>query len=224
MKDHETEAVLFDFSGTLFRIEPVLDWYRAEAPAGLTEEQLAVTARALAEAGAQPGGPQPLLPPPGWETRDDSAELHRRLYTAQARAVLGDDDLADRLYRRHRQPAAWRSYPDTAAVLKQLRARGIPVALVSNIGWDPRPVLAAHGVDDLVDAYVLSYRLGVSKPEPEIFRAACRAVGADPARTLMVGDDLTADGGARSLGCSFLHVRADREEGLLEGVLAHVGG
>ena len=217
-------AVLFDFSGTLFRIESVADWYRAEAPAGVTEEQIADTARALAQAGAQPGGPLPLSPPPGWETRDDSAELHHRLFTAQARTVLGDDDLAERLYERHKQPAAWRPYPDTAAVLRELDARGVPVAVVSNIGWDPRPVFLAHDVDAFVDAYVLSYRLGVSKPEPEIFRAACRELGVDPADTLMVGDHPAADGGALAVGCSFLHVQADRSHGLLVGVLDRMGG
>ena len=67
--------------------------------------------------------------------------------------------------------------------------RGVRMAVVSNIGWDLRPVFRAHGLDPLVDAYVLSYEHGVQKPDPRLFRAACDALGVDPARG--------ADGGRR---------------------------
>jgi HAD superfamily hydrolase (TIGR01493 family) len=116
------------------------------------------------------------------------------------------DALAAELYERHRSPDAWRPYPDAEAVLKELRRRGVRVAVVSNIGWDLRPVFVRHGLDGYVDAYVLSYELEVQKPDPRIFRTACELLGLPPEQVLMVGDDVPCDGGATALGCSFLQV------------------
>lgn len=75
------------------------------------------------------------------------------------------------------------------------------MGVVSNIGWDLRPVFREHGLDPYVDTYVLSYEHGIRKPDPRLFATACEALGAEPGRTLMVGDDRRADGGAAALGC-----------------------
>ncbi|MCG0063457.1 MULTISPECIES: HAD family hydrolase [Streptomyces] len=202
-------AVLFDFSGTLFRVETTESWLRAVlAGAGhtLPEPELTRTARALEAAGALPGGVEPEEIPADlaelWAVRDQSAELHRAAYTGLSRRVaLPDAGLYDALYDRHMTPAAWTPYPDSARVLRTLRDRGVGVGVVSNIGWDLRPVFREHGLDACVDAYVLSYEHGVQKPDPRLFSVACEALGADPRRVLMVGDNRAADGGAAALGC-----------------------
>ncbi|MEV6765755.1 HAD-IA family hydrolase [Streptomyces sp. NPDC051105] len=202
-------AVLFDFSGTLFRIESTESWLRAvlaESETGLTEAELTAAARALEVAGAQPGGANPVELPEElagvWAVRDESAEQHRAAYTGLSRRVpLPDPALHDALYERHMAPDAWTPYPDAAEVLRTLRAQGIGVGVVSNIGWDLRPVFRAHGLDAHVDAYVLSYEHGVQKPDPRLFTVALEALGAAPAETLMVGDSRPADGGAAALGC-----------------------
>ncbi|MFC1441249.1 HAD-IA family hydrolase [Streptacidiphilus sp. N1-10] len=213
MIDDLATAVMFDFSGTLFRIESVEDWFDSLGLDGLPAAEREACVRRLTEAGALPGGPQPVQAPAGWDERDTSAEQHRAAYTGQTRAALlptvgadRADALADALYRRHMDPETWQPYPDAEAVLKELRRRGVPVAVVSNIGWDLRPVFVAHGLDQLVDAFVLSYELGVQKPDPRIFGAACELLGTEPVRTLMVGDSPPADGGATALGCRFLEV------------------
>ncbi|MEU5255958.1 HAD family hydrolase [Streptomyces longwoodensis] len=203
-------TVLFDFSGTLFRIESAGSWLRAtldETGATLPEAEREGTARALEAAGALPGGAPPQWVPEEltelWRRRDESAALHRAAYTGLARRVpLPDPALYDALYERHMSPAAWAPYPDAAEVLRTLVDRGVRVGVVSNIGWDLRPVFRAHGLDAHVDAYVLSYEHGVQKPDPRLFRVACEALGADPRRTLMVGDNRRADGGAAALGCA----------------------
>ncbi|MEU5117126.1 HAD-IA family hydrolase [Streptomyces longwoodensis] len=203
-------TVLFDFSGTLLRIESADSWLRAtldEAGATLPDAELEETARALEAAGALPGGAPPQRVPEElaelWRRRDESAALHRAAFTGLARRVpLSDPALHDALYERHMSPAAWAPYPDAAEVLRALVDRSIRVGVVSNIGWDLRPVFRAHGLDTRVDAYVLSYEHGVQKPDPRLFRVACDALGADPRRTLMVGDNRRADGGAAALGCA----------------------
>ncbi|MFC1417292.1 HAD family hydrolase [Streptacidiphilus cavernicola] len=219
-------AVMFDFSGTLFHIESAAEWLD-ELGLDLSPAEREDCVRRLTETGALPGGPPPLHPPEGWSQRDVTAERHRSVYTAQTRAALlplfgpeRADRLAAELYRRHMSPGAWRSpYPDAEPVLSELRRRGVPVAVVSNIGWDLRPVFVHGGLDRYVDAYVLSYELEAQKPDPRIFRAACELLGHPPEQVLMVGDDLAADGGATALGCAFHHVRslpvAERPDGLL---------
>ncbi|MFD8372510.1 HAD family hydrolase [Streptomyces sp. NPDC059688] len=200
-------AVLFDFSGTLFRVESTESWLRAvldERGATLSGPELAEAARALEAAGALPGGAVPVELPADlaglWAVRDESAELHRAAYTWLSRRVaLPDPGLHDALYERHMSPAAWSPYPDAGTVLRTLRERGVGV--VSNIGWDLRPVFREHGLDPYADAYVLSYEHGVQKPDPRLFSVACEALGADPRQVVMVGDSRAADGGAAALGC-----------------------
>jgi putative hydrolase of the HAD superfamily len=227
-------AVLFDFSGTLFRVEPTESWLRAvldETGHTLPEDELVRLAQALEEAGALPGGAAPARVPADlaavWAIRDESAELHRAAYTGLSRRVpLPDPALHDALYERHMTPAAWTPYPDAPEVLRTLRERGIGVGVVSNIGWDPRPVFRAHGLDGYVGTYTLSYEHGVQKPDPRLFEVACEALGADPRRVLMVGDSRAADGGAAALGCRTHFVDhlpvSRRPDGLLP-VLALMG-
>ena len=203
-------AVLFDFSGTLFRIESADSWLRAalaEAGTSMPEGELIRTAGELEAVGALPGGASPSRPVPDrltalWETRDRSAELHRAAYTGACRQVeLPVPELYDALYARHMSPAAWRPYADAAQVLRGLRECEVAIGVVSNIGWDLRPVFREHGLDAYIDAYVLSYEHGVQKPDARLFATACDALGADPRDTLMVGDSRRADGGASALGC-----------------------
>ncbi|MFF1899208.1 HAD family hydrolase [Streptomyces sp. NPDC058206] len=203
------KGALFDFSGTLFRVESVRSWLGAvlaEREATVTDEDFDRYVEGLTTAGALPGGPDPERIPDRlaevWATRDESAERHRAAYTGLARQVgLPDPGLYDALYDRHKSPAAWRPYPDAAEVLGALRTNGARVGVVSNIGWDLRPVFRAHGLDALVDAYVLSYEHGIQKPDPQLFHIACTLVGQDPTDVVMVGDNRHADGGAAALGC-----------------------
>ncbi|MEV6015013.1 MULTISPECIES: HAD-IA family hydrolase [unclassified Streptomyces] len=221
------KGVLFDFSGTLFRVEDTESWLRAvlaESGHTLPDPELAQKARALDEAGALAGGARPAGPVPdhllaAWEARDHSAEQHRAAFTGVSRQVpLPDPALYEALYDRHMRPAAWTPYPDAAEVLAGLRERGLAVGVVSNIGWDLRPVFREHGLDPYVGTYVLSYEHGVQKPDPRLFATACAGLGIAPRDTLMVGDDRRADGGAVALGCAVHFVdhlpAAERPDGL----------
>ncbi|MFD9390098.1 HAD family hydrolase [Streptomyces sp. NPDC060000] len=227
-------AVLFDFSGTLFRIESAESWLRAVLEAAgspLPQSELVEKARALETAGALPGGAAPVRLPAEvaglWRVRDESAELHRAAYTGLSRQVtLPDPALHDALYERHRMPAAWAPYPDALPVLSGLRERGCRIGVISNIGWDLRPVFREHGLHRYVDAYVLSYEHGIQKPDPRLFTLACERLDADPGTTLMVGDDRRADGGAAALGCAvhFVdHLPAPERPDALRAVLDLVG-
>ncbi|WP_328546269.1 HAD-IA family hydrolase [Streptomyces platensis] len=228
------KGVLFDFSGTLLRIEPAESWLRAALAAcgtAMADAEITRAAAALERAGALPGAASPVEIPAAladsWEIRDRDARHHRAVYTGLARQVpLPDPELYDALYDRHMTAAAWQPYPDAAEVLAELHRRGTRTGLVSNIGWDLRPVLRGHGLDRYLDPCVLSYEHGIQKPDPQLFALACRELGLDPSGVLMVGDDRRADGGATALGCSFLpvdHLPVDRRPDGLRPVLDLVG-
>ncbi len=209
-EDHLVKGVMFDFSGTLLRIEPIEQWLRGalDDSGRLVRDDAEVTACAdrLRLMGAQPGGPVPHVVPQHladlWRDRDLTGVHHRACYTALAReAQLPDPALAEALYERTFHPMAWQPYPDTVHVLRELRQRGVPTAVVSNIGWDLRPVFKFHGLAQYIDFFVLSYEIGVMKPDPRIFHVACDELGLAPDSVLMVGDDRDADTGAATLGC-----------------------
>lgn len=204
------DAVLFDFHGTLAQVEDAVAWVVAAAGAcgvELARPRATVLADRLVTAG-RAGGPLPHRVPPHlaevWAQRDLYPHAHRAAYTGLAGTVdTGVEGLSEALYERLLRPEGWALYADTVGTLTALRAAGVPVAVVSNIGFDLRPLFAAWGVADLVDAYALSYEVGRCKPDPMIFHAACRMLGVDPARTLMVGDT-PADAGAVRAGCAAL--------------------
>ncbi|WP_018739589.1 HAD family hydrolase [Salinispora oceanensis] len=204
------EAVLFDFHGTLAQVEEATAWVTAAAAAcGTTLDRIRATALAdrLLTAG-RAGGPLPQRVPPAlaelWADRDLYPHAHRGAYTGLAATIdAGIDGLADALYERLLVPEGWVPYPDTAPTLAALRAAGVRVGVVSNIGFDIRPLFAAWGLADLVDGYVLSYEVGRCKPDPGIFLHACGTLAVDPERVLMVGDT-PADAGAVAAGCAVL--------------------
>jgi HAD superfamily hydrolase (TIGR01493 family) len=222
------KACMFDFSGTLFRIESCEDWLRAVlAQEGIAagEAEIEAAAERLATAGAQPGGARPRQVPPDlarlWAERDLTAKHHRAAFTGLSRTAELPWDIHDALYARHMTPAAWRPYPDTAEVLGALRERGVPVAVVSNIGWDLRPVFREYGVAGEVAWFVLSFEHEVQKPDPRIFHIACEALGTAPQDALMVGDD-RVDAAAAALGCQVMMVDplpVTERPGALRGVL-----
>ena len=194
-------AVLFDFAGTLLVPEPREEWVAAVLPS-LSSAEVAELARRLDEAG-RPGGPEPMVVPDRWAAdyphRDLSTAVHREVYEGLLSAVT-DQETTRRLYDRATSAAGFVPYPDALPVLSALHDRGVPVAVVSNVGFDLPAVFAGHGLSSYVSAFVMSTEVGVMKPGPAMFETACSALGVDAADALMVGDNFRADGGAVELG------------------------
>ncbi|HEU5471800.1 MAG TPA: HAD family hydrolase [Actinophytocola sp.] len=212
-------GVLFDFSGTLFHLTPRPQWFDGlDLDAALVVEVLTspTTFEHL---------PDDLAD--DWERRDLDPAIHHRVYLAALRAALPGvpDPLLETIYARLPAAASWEPYPDTLAALRELRAGGVPVGVVSNIPFDIRDVFRRNEMAELVDAFVLSYEEGVMKPDPAIFLAACDRIGTEPERTLMIGDSEAADGGARGAGLGFAMVErippADRPHALISALAEH---
>ncbi|MEV5832375.1 HAD family hydrolase [Nocardia sp. NPDC052112] len=221
------EAVLFDFSGTLFRLEPDETWADMVGVDGKSldrSRQAAILDRMTTPVGH--GADFDAAGRLAWERRDLDPALHRAAYHEVLRqAGVPTPALVERLYDWMLDALAWTPYPDTGAVLKTLAAQGIPVAVVSNIAFDIRPAFAANGWDRLVAAYTLSFEIGAVKPDSRIFRTAVAQLGVRPESALMVGDSAVADGGAVGVGCGFALVdplpTVARPEGLLEVLRRH---
>lgn len=217
-------AVLFDFSGTLFRLEEQDDWFD-----GITVDERAVQGHVQAELMRRVTAPTGSTVPMNaeqqhnWANRDLEPHLHREAYLHVLResGLTGEDAAA--LYPKLVDPASWTPYPDTAAALNGLRGNGIKTAVVSNIAFDLRPALTAAGTG--TDEYVLSFEVGAVKPDPEIFQTALHRLGVRAEETLMVGDSEEADGGARAVGCAFALVdplpTARRPDALLTALRTH---
>jgi HAD superfamily hydrolase (TIGR01509 family) len=160
--------------------------------------------------------PQPAYD--AWVNRDLAPHLHREAYLHVLRESGMVDDHAEQLYARLIDPSSWTPYPDTAEVLQGLHTRGVRVAVVSNIAFDLRPAFAAIGVVDCVDEFVLSFEVGLIKPDRRIFETALARLGVPAEEAAMVGDSEEADGGARAVGCGFVLVdplpTAERRDGL----------
>jgi HAD superfamily hydrolase (TIGR01509 family) len=203
------EAVLFDFSNTLFHIIDLPEWLRRVATASGRAAPDPVDT-VIAELGAAYGRPEVLALQAG---RDTAAHLHRAAmcaWFAEVDFLRGAEDLA---YDLMKADDAWLPYPDTGPVLRALAGRGIPVGVVSDIGWDLRAHFAYHGLADLVGAVALSCEVGREKPDPLIFLKACSDLGVDPRRTLMVGDSPARDGGAVAVGMRAFILPAEHRTG-----------
>ena len=74
-----------------------------------------------------------------------------------------------------------------------------------------------------MDAIVVSEEVGAAKPAPEIFRHALKLIGADPVRSLFVGDRPVADiCGARRLDMLTAWIHHGREWEIAEPPPDHV--
>lgn len=84
--------------------------------------------------------------------------------------------------------------PHALEILAYCRSRYRMVLLSNGLAAVQRPRFAATGLERWFDGIVISEEVGTAKPDPEIFRRALAAAGhADPATTLMVGDNLASD-------------------------------
>ena len=213
------DAVLFDYSGTLFRLEEDDSWFEGIQ---VDEEEIDghVQAELMRRMTAPTGSSVRMTPEAqhAWVNRDLAPHLHREAYLHVLRESGIADHHAETLYDLMVDPSSWTPYPDTAAVLAGLHAQGIKTAVVSNIAFDVRPAFQAIGAAGHVDEFVLSFEVGAIKPDAEIFETALKRLGVAPERAVMVGDSDEADGGARALGCGFLLVdplpTGERPDGL----------
>jgi putative hydrolase of the HAD superfamily len=115
-----------------------------------------------------------------------------------------------------RMQAGLRRDDETVRLIEEMRAAGVPIALVSNAFG--RDCYEGFDLDALADVVVISSEVGVRKPSRKIYAIACERLGVDPRRAVMV-DDLqqNLDGAARLGIAGVLHTDAANTRKQLSG-------
>ncbi|MFF8593197.1 HAD family hydrolase [Streptomyces sp. NPDC015220] len=112
--------------------------------------------------------------------------------------------------------AAWALFPDVLPVLDALAASHRHAVLSNSSLHVQERKLRVLGVRDRFEAVLCAAELGVSKPAPEAFHAACEALELAPHQVAYVGDHPEIDGrGAAEAG--LLSVWIDRHGVHTEG-------
>ena len=93
-------------------------------------------------------------------------------------------------------------YPGVLQGLKQLQSMGLRMACLTNKPLSfAQPLLTAKGLDGFFDCVFGGDSFPRKKPDPMPLIETCKALGSDPARTLMVGDSSNDAQAAHAAGC-----------------------
>ncbi|MFG6403668.1 HAD family hydrolase [Microbacterium sp. P04] len=107
------------------------------------------------------------------------------------------------------------AYPGSLALVEQLQAAGIPIAVVSS-SKNAEDVLQAAGIRDrfpvVMDGVVAERDHLASKPAPDVFLEAARMLGVEPARSVAVEDAISGVQSAAAGGFAVV-VGVDRGAG-----------
>jgi FMN phosphatase YigB (HAD superfamily) len=109
---------------------------------------------------------------------DVDAAVHRAAHLAWFDAAEVDPELAAALYEVESDPSANDFARDAGPVLWSLHQAGIRIGVLSDIHVDIRPAFAGRThpgggtFADLIHTWVLSYEVGVAKPDPAVFGIA----------------------------------------------------
>jgi putative hydrolase of the HAD superfamily len=104
--------------------------------------------------------------------------------------------------------AAGVARPAMLGAIRRLRAHGLRVGALTN-NWrreGPEDDVIPHRLRAHFDAFVESRVVGLRKPDPEIYRLACRELGVEPARTVFLDDIGGNLKPARALGMTTIKV------------------
>lgn len=115
----------------------------------------------------------------------------------------------------------WQAYDDAVPTLASLKELGMKIGFLSNVGVSIHHVLEREGLAQFADGVVLSYEIGVVKPNLAMFEASLESIGSTAAETLMVGDSGHDDVGGTALGMRTLVL--PRTRGPIHGLAAVVG-
>ena len=101
-------------------------------------------------------------------------------------------------------------YPDAIPTLERLKDDHYILGLISNAPSDTVKTIQSLGLPRYFPIVVVSGVVGVSKPNPEIFRIALKEAGVAPSEAAHVGDIYEADVlGARNAGMKGLLIDRD---------------
>jgi len=195
------DAVVFDLFGTLVPEFSRTDFYASVRAAA---EVLGCDPDAFERAWIRTGGLRQTGHYPGGvegNVREIAAELGTGAPPDEVvtRAVATRAALYDRWF-----------HPRVGAMetLRELKARGYPVALISMCAPDTPERWRASDMAPFVDVAIFSSETGLRKPDPEIYLTACRELGVAAERCVYCGDGAYKElSGASAVGMTAFLIR-----------------
>jgi len=130
--------------------------------------------------------------------RDYVGTIVRRVGVPEACMV----EVSETLRRMHHEDHLWTHIQEgTVRAIVRMREMGYRLGVVSNADGRVAALLHRLGIAELVEFVIDSHVVGVSKPDPRIFRMGAERLGLEPGQCLYVGDLYVIDVlGARAAG------------------------
>lgn len=189
------ETVLFDLDDTLhddtYAFTTAAEEVAREVEAEHGIDALALKAAYIAEA---EGFWHRLT---GEQVRVRLSQLRATMWSNALNAVgLRDAELAERSaanYNVYRKKY-FALYPGALDLLKELKARGMKLGLLTNgMSETHHEKIALLQISEYFDALFLADEVGMVKPDPLLFAHACRKLESSPSVSAMVGDRYDRD-------------------------------
>lgn len=139
-------------------------------------------------------------------TEEDIQHVCRMIGANPSHArIVAATELRLDLQRRNQQPR-----PGAIATLRELKAKGYKVALVSDAYKDVPRVWGDSQFATLMDTAIFSCDMGVTKPDPKMYQTACERIAIAPERCVYVGDGGSSElTGAKAMGMTPVLIRVD---------------
>jgi putative hydrolase of the HAD superfamily len=204
------DAVFLDVDGTLLYVDLDVGGYVEDLAPYATSRPLSVEA---ARGPVWEGFHEHVRENIKYPSAEELARFRRVNARGTARA-LGLDAPDAVLEEVSRRRISFNPYPESEGVLEELGRMGVPLYAVSNWDVELEAVLDDLGWRRFFDALVVSAKVGVEKPDGEIFERALHVAGVERERAVMVGNDPVSDvrGAARAGIDAVLVARRDNTE------------
>ena len=194
------KAVIFDLYGTLVPEFPRSDFYA-------TVDRMAVELGANAETFREEWNRTAIGRQTGvYRSMVDNV---RAICEELGLPEPGEDDIARAMAPRNAMYDRW-FHPREGALetLAALRARGMPLGLISMCAPDTPSMWRASALAGTVDVEVFSSEVGLRKPDPAIYLYACERLGVEASACLFCGDGAYGElTGAEAVGMTAVEIR-----------------
>jgi len=181
------QAVIFDWGGVLMRTEDPV-------PRSLWERQLGIPSGTL-ETSVHGSTAWTRVQQGRLDTNGFWEEIARQLH-------IDPEQIPDFRYDFYRGDVLDR---DLIELIRELRARGVVIGLLSNNSSDLLLEIDALRIGPFFDVIVISSQIGTLKPEPAAYQAVLQQLRTPPHNALLIDDSAQNVHGARALGMEAIH-------------------
>lgn len=187
----KTKAVIFDLVGTLIYVKDSVGTVYSNVASGFgydTDPEL------LNEAFNRVFSSK--VPPSGGNEKEKEwwREIVQEVFKTSG-YDLGEsfNSVFEAIFKEFSGGTSWGIYPDVESTFLNLKMQGLKIGLISNFDSRLETLLEEIELKKYFDLLVYSGKLGLSKPNPQIFLYALKELDLIPEEVIYVGDDLNND-------------------------------